>query len=60
MKDETKELTEEELRSRLNELLLRAYENDVDIVGGWGCHNGDGHPDWDVVITEVRKDGGSD
>lgn len=47
--------SEDELRSQLETLFQRAHENDVDVEGGWECRNGDGHPDWDVIVTEVQK-----
>ena len=37
-------------------LLLRAaHDNGVDVERGLACRNGDRYPDWDVIITEVRK-----
>ncbi len=48
-----------ELNAELVALLRRANANGVDVVGGWECRNGDDHPDWDVVVTEVRKNGES-
>lgn len=47
--------TETEFVAALQSLLLDAHENGVDIEGGWDCRNGDGHPDWDILITEVQK-----
>lgn len=47
--------TRMDFHDELQSLLRRAHQNDVDVVGGWDCRNGDGHPDWDVVVTEVRK-----
>ena len=44
-----------ELNTELKALLLRAYENGIDVEGGFECRNGGGHPDWDVVVTEVEK-----
>ena len=44
-----------ELNAELKVLLLRAYENGIDIEGGFECRNGGGHPDWDVIVTEVQK-----
>lgn len=43
----------DELNAELISLLARAHNNDVEIKGGWECRNGDSHPDWDVVITEL-------
>lgn len=47
--------TEAAFHEKLQELVRRAHDNDVDVEGGWACRNGDGHPDWDVVVTEVEK-----
>ena len=44
-----------ELNAELKALLLRAYENGVDVEGGFECRNGIEHPDWDVIVTEVEK-----
>jgi hypothetical protein len=49
-----------EFRADLRALLRRAHESGVDVRGGWECRNGDGDPDWDVVVTEVEKRGDSD
>lgn len=47
--------TEAEFTAALQSLLLNAHENQVNIEGGWDCRNGGGHPDWDILITEVEK-----
>ena len=52
--------SEEELNEGLKLLLRRAHNNGVDVKGGWECRNGDEHPDWDLVVTEVRKNEGSE
>lgn len=52
--------TRAELNAELVSLLRRAYSNGVQVKGGWECRNGPEHPDWDVVITEVLKDDGSE
>ena len=44
-----------EFRDELGALLRRAHEEGVDVEGGWDCPNGPGHPDWDVLVSEVRK-----
>ncbi len=44
-----------ELKVELKALLLSAYENEVDVEGGFECRNGAEHPDWDVIVTEVEK-----
>jgi len=40
---------------RTEALLRRAYDSDLEIEGGWDCRNGTDYPDWDVIVTEVRK-----
>lgn len=52
--------SEAELNAELRALLRRAYESGIDVEGGWECRNGVEHPDWDVVITEVAKNDGSE
>ncbi|ELY65691.1 hypothetical protein [Natrinema versiforme] len=47
--------SEAEVRAELKALLRRAYDSDLEIEGGWDCRNGTEYPDWDVIITEVRK-----
>jgi len=47
--------SKEELNAELQALLLRAYENGLDVEGGFECRNGADHPDWDVIVTEVEK-----
>jgi hypothetical protein len=44
-----------ELNDELKALLQGAYDNGLDVEGGWECRNGTDHPDWDIVITEVQK-----
>jgi|AntDeeMinimDraft_6_1070357.scaffolds.fasta_scaffold14841_2 regulator of protease activity HflC (stomatin/prohibitin superfamily) len=53
--DETLPSSEAELRAELRALLRRAYDSDLEIEGGWDCRNGTDYPDWDVIVTEVRK-----
>lgn len=45
--------TQADLQTELQSVLQRAHANGVNVEGGWACQNGDGHPDWDVVVTEV-------
>lgn len=52
---ETPLTSEDELNAELKALLRRAYSSGIDVEGGWECRNGSEHPDWDVIITEVRK-----
>lgn len=52
--DEPAPTTRQELNAELKSLLARAYDNDIQVKGGWECRNGGGYPDWDVVITEVE------
>ncbi|WP_436348852.1 hypothetical protein [Natronorubrum sp. FCH18a] len=58
--EETALTSREELNTELKALLRRAYTNGVDVEGGWNCRNGADHPDWDVIVTEVRKNEGSE
>ncbi|MGQ3412940.1 hypothetical protein ACT4ML_11845 [Natrinema sp. LN54] len=53
--DETPPSSEAELRAELQALLRRAYDSELEIEGGWDCRNGTDYPDWDVIVTEVRK-----
>ena len=53
--EETAITSKEELSTELKALLLRAYENGIDVEGGFECRNGLAHPDWDVIVTEVEK-----
>ena len=56
MTSEKSSLTsKEELNGELKVLLRRAYENGIDVEGGFECRNGAEHPDWDVIVTEVEK-----
>lgn len=47
--------SEDALEARLGDILRRAHANGVDVEGGWECRNGSDHPDWDVVVSAVRK-----
>ena len=53
--ESTSVTSREELNAELKALLRRAYENGMDVEGGFECRNGVEHPDWDVIITEVEK-----
>lgn len=55
--DKTSITSETALNAELQALLTRAYENDINVEGGWECRNGAEHPDWDVIVTEVSKKG---
>ncbi|OYR40491.1 hypothetical protein DJ82_03800 [Halorubrum sp. Ib24] len=46
---------ESAFRDELRSLLRRAHERDVDVEGGWECRNGAENPDWDIIVSEVRK-----
>jgi hypothetical protein len=48
-----------QLQAELQAVLRRASEDGIDVRGGFDCRNGDQHPDWDVIITEVEKNGQS-
>ncbi|MCU4718172.1 hypothetical protein [Halapricum hydrolyticum] len=57
---ETPLTSKAELNAELKALLLRAYENGLDVKGAFECRNGVDHPDWDVVVTEVEKNESSE
>ncbi|WP_232703551.1 hypothetical protein [Halobacterium wangiae] len=58
--EETSLASKEELNVELKALLRRAYESGIDVEGGFECRNGVEHPDWDVIVTEVEKNGHSE
>lgn len=58
--EDTSIATQADLNAALISLLRRASTNGITVEGGWECRNGADHPDWDVVVTEVRKDEASD
>lgn len=58
--EETALSSEAELNAELKALLRRAHLNGIDVEGGWECRNGTEHPDWDVIVTEVEKNGESE
>ena len=58
--NETVLTSKTDLNAELKALLRRAYNNGIDVEGGWECRNGAEHPDWDVIITEVQKNEGSE
>lgn len=47
--------SEAELSAELQALLVRAHESGINVKGGFECRNGADHPDWDVVITQIKK-----
>ena len=53
--EETRLTSKAQLNTELKALILRAYENGIDVEGAFECRNGIEHPDWDVVVTEVEK-----
>lgn len=57
---ETPPTSKEELNTELKALLVEAYENGIDVEGGFECRNGVEHPDWDVIVTEVKKNDNSE
>jgi hypothetical protein len=59
MTDDGTPLTSEAFSAELKALLRRAHADGLDVEGGWNCRNGEEYPDWDVVVTEVRKNGDS-
>ena len=58
--EETLPSSEKEFNAELKALLVRAYNSGIDVEGGWECRNGLDHPDWDVIVTEVQKNDGSE
>jgi len=58
--EETSLASKAELNAELKALLRRAYESGIDVEGGFECRNGVEHPDWDVIVTEVVKNEGSE
>lgn len=46
-----------ELNTEIRDLFQRAHSNGIDVEGGWECRNGADYPDWDVMVTEVEKNG---
>ena len=53
--EETRLTSKAQLNTELKALILRAYENGIDVEGAFECRNGIDHPDWDVIVTEVEK-----
>lgn len=47
--------TADEFNEALSDPVRTAYDNGVDVEGGWECRGSDGDPDWDVVIVEIPK-----
>ena len=58
--EETPITSKAELNAALKALLRRAYDNGIDVEGGFDCRNGVEHPDWDVIVTEVAKNESSE
>ena len=58
--EETRLNSKEELNAELHALLLNAYENGIEVRGGFECRNDASPPDWDVIVTEVDKKSGSE
>lgn len=53
--DEAPLTSKAELSAELEALFFRAYENGIDVKGGFECQNGAEYPVFDVVVTEVEK-----
>lgn len=51
--------TEAEFDATLERLLLTATSNGVNPEGAWEYRNGDGTPDFEVLVTELADDGAS-
>lgn len=45
-----------ELNAELRALLVRAYDEGIEVKGGFECESGAAYPDWDVVVTEIERD----
>ncbi|WP_255149112.1 hypothetical protein [Halorarius halobius] len=62
MSTDSEPVTKEELRTALDELILVAYENGVDVDnGGYALRHEDPElPDWEVVVTKTTKQGTPD
>ncbi|WP_408960754.1 hypothetical protein [Natrinema sp. 74] len=58
--EETPFTSKADFNAKLKSLLRRAYTNGIDVEGPWDCRNGAEHPDWDVIVTEVTKNEGSE
>lgn len=54
--DESPISSEAAFQRELTSLFRRAHDGGVQVKGGWACRNGEEIPDWDVVVTELRKD----
>ncbi|MFB6133008.1 MAG: hypothetical protein ABEJ44_06360 [Halanaeroarchaeum sp.] len=52
--------SETEFEAVLRELLISAYLNGIDPGGAWDLRNGDNAPDWEVMVTELAKQNGTD
>ena len=53
--EETPLTSKADLSAELQTLFRRAYENGLDVEGAFECRNGVEYPDWDVIVTEVKK-----
>lgn len=51
----SKILTREDLQGELESLLSAAYENDVELRGGWVVPRDNTDEVWDIEITKVAK-----
>lgn len=54
-RDDAPPLSEKEFTEELQHLLLRGADNGIHVEGAWECRNGPDYPDYDVVVTEVKK-----
>ena len=48
--------TVEDFDAAIDELLVAALENDVDLTGSWVARTASGTPDFEVQITELATD----
>lgn len=49
--------TDGELEHTLQELLVSAHYNGVDVEGAWTCRNGGDCPDWEANVIELENPG---
>ncbi len=50
--------TTEGFSDTLQDLLLVAHANGVDVAGAWECRSNGPGPDWEAVVTELATDAG--
>ncbi len=48
-------MSKAQLNAELKALLSRIYERGGTVKGRFNCRNGAEHPDWNEIVTEVKK-----